>query len=455
MKDGTQIRIRSLGNQGEGVGSHEGCALFVPGALPEELVQIEITEQHKKFGRAKLLSIDTPSPHRVRPICPLFGRCGGCQIMHLAYEQQLVYKRQKVVEALRRIGKIEGAEALTAPCLPSPSPLAYRNKIQLPVRGSGDHLKIGLFARDSHNLIEVDHCFIHADLGELIYRESKRLIKESGIDGYDPALKQGELRHLLIKTSLKKQEALVLLVSHLPVSPLIRNLAKQIVASLPAIKGVVYNYNPFHDNVILGSHYELLAGQGEIEEELKGLRFRVSPASFFQVNPAQAEQLYEKASAWAELHEADLLVDAYCGVGTLALCLADKAKRVVGIECVPQAITDAKENARINGISHANFLCGDAEKLLGRFKDVDILLLNPPRKGCSAKVLEESIQAKPKKILYISCDPATLARDLQILSLNGYKIEAVQPFDMFPQTAHVETLVLCTIPKYHDSKGSV
>ena len=420
------LQIHGLGSGGEGVGYHEGYTVFVDGALPGEEVEVELTEGRKRYGFARLLSVVKSSPDRVKPPCKLFGKCGGCQIMHLSYPKQLEIKRQKIQDAFTRIGHLPPCEVL--PCLPSPMPLAYRNKIQLPVQGA----RLGLYAKGSHDLVEVDTCKVHCDLGEGVYQIIKNLIRTAHIP---------LLRHALIKSAVHTNEVLVVLITSEKPSPPLRLLAEQILAKAPQVKGVVHNLHAGKENVILGSAYHVLAGNGAIQERLCNLTFQISPASFFQVNPLQAENLYNKAVEMADVQPNDTVLDAYCGVGTLSLIFAKKAGKVIGVECVAEAIEDAKKNAAHNQISNASFVCANAENF--SMPHADIFLLNPPRKGCEPSFLEGVKRLKPKTIIYISCDPATLARDLALLS--GYTIVSAQPFDMFPQTAHVECIVKLTI----------
>lgn len=435
-----QLSIKSLGHHGEGVGHYDGFAIFIDGALPGELVEAKVTSCQKRYAKGKLLNVLSASPDRTPPPCPLFERCGGCQIMHLSYQKQLETKRQRVIDAFERIGQFKGIAV--EPCIASPSPLAYRNKIQMPVRNTPNgEVIFGLYAKGSHNLVEVDYCEIHCPLGEKIFQAAASIIKKSSLRAYDPASRQGELRHLLIKSAQQTQEGLVILVTHGPKTADLVAIGEKLIQSCPEVKGVVHNRNERGDNVILGEDYTLLAGSLSIEEQLCGLTFKISPASFFQVNPMQAENMYEQAIAFAGLTGTETVLDAYCGVGTLALIFAKKAKKVIGIDCVGAAIEDAMENGKLNGIDNAEFLCGDVKRKVKDLADIDLVLLNPPRQGCEAEVLQQVHAVNPQVIIYISCDPATLARDLSILMPLGYTVETVQPFDMFPQTAHVETVV--------------
>lgn len=435
------VQIRSLNAEGEGVGQGpDGLTLFVNGALPGETVEVEIFEQHKRFGRARLLHIQARSTERVQPPCPWFGECGGCQVMHASSSLQLRYKRQKVVDALSRIGHLKDADQLVADCLPSPLVFGYRNKIQLPVRGKAGALQIGLFAAGSHRLVEIERCLIHDKMGQEILDKIQPLLQASGLSGYDPEQRRGDLRHILLKTGFRTEEALVVLVSRIPKNPLWEQLGKEILSIDPRLRGVVLNYHPAVSNTILGNEYTVLAGSSFFEERLGSLRFRISSASFFQVNPLQAEKLFTYALQWAKMVSSHLLIDAYCGVGTLALFLAEAAEQVLGLEPVEDAICNARENAALNDIHNAVFLNSRAEERVDLLKTADLLLLNPPRRGCAPVVLEAALAGQPKSILYISCNPATLARDLSLLQ--NYRVVEVQPFDLFPQTAHVETACL-------------
>ena len=415
------LLVQRIGTYGEGVGSLNGFTFFVEGALPGEQVRAVVTEVRKNYGRARVVEFVLKSPHRVEPRCPVFGRCGGCQIMHLAYPQQLETKRQRVIDALERIGKMK---VDVMPCIASPSPFSYRNKIQLPYQNG----QLGLYAFNSHDLIEIEKCYIHCPLGERVFEAVKKVLKKRGAPG---------VRHVLIKTAVCTNQVLVILVTGSGVN--ISEIAHEIKTSMDEIKGVVQNINDEPGNVILGRRYETVAGDGFIFDTICNLTFKVSPASFFQVNPMQAENLYQKALEVCQLTGTETVLDAYCGVGGLSLLMAQKAKNVIGVEVVAEAILDAEENCRSNGIKNARFTCSLAEDFIETLSGIDIAVINPQRKGCETSFLQKLAALKPKKIVYISCDPATLARDLQLLK--DYRAQTVQPFDMFPQTVHVETVV--------------
>ncbi len=453
------ISIHSFGESGEGVGDHEGYRIYVDGVLPGEIATVRLSSCHKTYAHATLLDIQSPSKYRVQPVCKHFGVCGGCQIMHLDYSQQLLLKQSKVVHALQ---KWENVKSLSvSSCIKSPKELNYRNKTQLPARqGIGERgleeVRLGLYARSSHDLVEIERCFIHSDLGEQVYKEVRKVIKDSHLTAYDAQsgqeklcqeqlchaqLYRGYLRHVLIKSSESFSEALVILVTTCQESESLISLGHRIMQSSPYIKGVVHNMNRTDGNVVLGDKYEILAGTGHIHQRLGDLTFTLSPASFFQVNSGQAECLYTKAIEFAGLCGDETVLDAYCGVGTISLFFAKHVQRIIGVECIPQAIENARENAKLNGILNAEFICAHAEDYVSNLNSIDVVILNPPRKGCERRFLDGIRRLNPSRIVYISCNPVSLARDLSYLVDLGYNVQAIQPYDMFPQTAHVECVV--------------
>lgn len=451
--DQLKLTIQRLGIHGEGIANLDGYTLFIEGALPGEVVLANLTEQKKTYGRGEIVDVISPSPDRSIPPCPLFGECGGCQLMHLSYSQQLVMKRQRVVDALERIGKLTGIEV--EECLPSPQQLEYRNKIQLPVLPGRTGPRLGLYAKKSHDLVDVKQCLIHCSLGEDVYQQIRECVTKSSVIPYDPVTGKGELRHILIKTAVHTGQVLVIFVTTAKASAELMEVAKIVMSRCPSVKGVIQNINRASGNVILGSNFLPLLGEDFVIDRLCGIEFKVSPASFFQVNPQQAENLYKTAIDFALLDGTQTVLDAYCGVGTLSLILSKKAKRVIGVECVPEAIKDAIWNAKHNNIFNAEFHCAPAETFIQNIKEsVDVILLNPPRKGCESSFLQGIQKLKPKVVVYVSCDPATLARDLSLLEGMGYRTQRVQPMDMFPQTAHVETVVQLIKTTIASTRGS-
>ncbi len=435
-----EIQIESLGSSGEGVGHHEGKVVFVPGAIPSDRVQAQITINKKNYAQAALKVILSPSADRITPPCSVAFECGGCPLMIASYPFQKSYKRQKVIDAVTRLGKLKNIEVQE--CVESPELLHYRNKIQLPVRGQAGSLEVGLFAHRSHRLIPIQTCWIHRHEGQKVLQTLIELLNAARIEAYDPSTHQGHLRHILVRTSCHDDTALVVLVTYGKPLPQLFAVAKALVSAMPSVQGVVANINQRHDNVILGSGEVLLAGQDHIFEKLNSYLFKVSARSFFQVNPLQAENLYRHVMAQLPLTPSKTLLDLYCGVGTLSLIASPHFKEVIGVEVVERAVIDAQENAKRNDVGHARFLCGDVAKLIQDLPQADVVFLNPPRQGCAAEVLHSLLQKRPLCLIYISCDPATLARDLAILVEGGYAIAKVTPFDMFPQTSHVETVVV-------------
>lgn len=441
-----ELEIHSLGSTGEGVGYFEGFTIFVEGALPSERILASIFLLKKNYGKASLEKILKPSINRVKPICPLFGKCGGCQIMHLSYSSQLEAKEKKVLNALQRIGHLNNIEVL--PCKPSIE-ISYRNKIQVPVVEINGALTLGFYEKNSHSIVPVENCFIHCNIGEKVFNHLSTLLKNSSILPYNSDTGMGELRHLIIKTAVNKGDVLVTFVTTGKSPDKFKKISEILGKLCPEVKSIFINVNKSKSNTITGDEWISIYGKTHIIETLLDLNFQISPASFFQVNPYQAQYLYEKVLEYGEITPTSKVLDAYCGVGTLALLASKKAAKVIGIESVPEAIQNAKENASMNGIENAEFYCGLSENLIKNFNDFDIAIINPPRKGCEISMLEALCQIKPKIIVYVSCDPATLARDLSFLHSHKYSIEKVQPFDMFPQTMHVETVVKL---KYGDPK---
>lgn len=424
----TTVNVTSLCSEGEGVGKIDKLAVFIEGALPDEIVTAKISEVKSRYAKGQLVSIDITSSSRVSPLCPLFDRCGGCQIMHLDYDKQLEAKRERVAETLKRVGRLDGIEVL--PCAPSLRQFGYRNKITLSIQKKNGQLKIGFCERGSHDIVDVAHCDIQDPIARESLSKVRQLLKQSKING-------NELKQIVIKSSIKEQKILLVFVITSHDDRKLKELADDLLLECPSIKGVVGHH--FQTN-----KYVTLAGIPFIEETIMGLTFKISAASFFQVNTMQIENLYQTALDFAEIDDSKIILDTYCGIGTLSLIASKNAKKVYGIECVPQTIIDAKENAIINRVNNCHFKCGKTEDLIANYRDIDIVILNPPRQGCNETVFNSLDEIRPHRIVYVSCDPATLARDLALLQKMGYTIEKVRPVDMFPQTMHVETVVKLT-----------
>jgi 23S rRNA (uracil1939-C5)-methyltransferase len=437
-----QVQIHGLGHSGEGVGRYEGLTIFVPGGVPGDTLTVRILEAKKNYATAQIRSIDEPSPDRVVPPCPVVGECGGCQIQHIAYPAQLRLKEQQVRDAVERIGKLQGVTV--HPTLGMGAPWGYRNKAQFPVGQASGKIIAGFFAPGSHRIIDIEHCEIQHPLGNEIMRVTKELAAKYGVPIYDERRHQGVLRHVLARVGRGTGETMAVLVTNGPEFPSGKKIAQELLERIPSLVSVVQNINPEQTNVVLGRKSRVLAGRDHILDTISDLTFAISPVSFFQVNPEQTEVLYGKALAYAGLTGAETVLDLYCGIGTISLFLARQAKSVIGIEIVPPAIEDAKANAERNGITNARFICGDATvempKLAAAGVKADVIVVDPPRKGCDEPVLEAIAQMAPERVVYVSCNPASLGRDLAKLAELGYRTIEVQPVDMFPHTAHVESV---------------
>lgn len=440
-----ELEIHGLGHSGEGVGRLQNLAIFVPGALAGERIRARLTQVKKSFARAELVEIVHKAPTRVESSCQFAKSCGGCQLQHLNYQHQLEQKRLLVQNALTRLGKLENV--LVLPTLGMQNPWHYRNKIHLQVQQVGSRTKLGYYKEGSYQLAaalgEQNCLLVDHDINEVVGTLEK-LINDQCISAFDWQKKTGLLRHIMLRRGFKTGEIMVVLVTSSQAWPKAKHFADELVKAHPKVVSVIQNINTNPGHLVLGSKNHLLAGKETILDVLNDLTFKISAASFYQVNPVQTEVLYNKALEFAELKGDEQVVDAYCGIGTIANFLARHAREVIGLEIIPAAVENAKENAALNKIANAKFMAGAVEKLLPQMITLglkpDIVILDPPRKGCEREVLDAIAQAKVPRVVYVSCDPATLARDLGVMDRLGYKIIAAQPVDMFPWTSHVETV---------------
>lgn len=432
------IKIHGLGSSGEGVGKLDGLTVFIEGALPDEEVLAEIETVKKNYAVARLVEVVKPSVERVEPFCPLYKDCGGCQLQHLSYAAQLKWKRQQVVDAIERIGKLEGVAVFDT--LGMNNPLRYRNKMQFPV---GKGLSIGCYTRGSHRIIDTQSCLIQNEGNDKILAAVRNVAKKFNLPPYDEDTHKGFLRHVMGRVGING-ELMIVLVTATSKFPNDKAFVRALIKELPEVTSIQQNVQTYHNNVILGRDTRILYGKPTIHDKIGKLMFNISARSFFQVNTAQAEVLYKTARDFAELNGHETIIDAYCGTGTISLFMARKARHVIGVEVVSSAIADAKKNARENNIRNAEFIVGDVVKVLPKlFSDgvfANVVIVDPPRAGCDKKVLETFAAMQPDKIIYVSCNPATLARDLKILDEFGYKTKKIQPVDMFPFTSHVESV---------------
>ncbi|MBE6011657.1 MAG: 23S rRNA (uracil(1939)-C(5))-methyltransferase RlmD [Lachnospiraceae bacterium] len=446
--DETEILISDIGTKGEGIGKINDFVFFVDGALPGDICLIKILKVNKSYGYGKIIEIRKPSPDRVLSPCPVSDKCGGCSLMHLNYEAQLKLKQKKVKDSLERIGGFKNIEV--SPVVPMENLRGYRNKAQVPVRNVKGNLEVGFFAKNSHNLIPVTDCYIQTETSSSILEKIKEYAVLNAIPAYDEENHSGILRHVLIKTGFKTGEIMVVLAINLKEGKPLKN-QDSLIDSLKVVEGmksIVLNYNSKKNNTILGISSKTLWGSDYISDYLGEMKFKISPLSFYQVNPVQTEKMYKKALEFADIKETDTVIDAYCGIGSISLFLAQKAKKVIGIEIVEDAVKDAEFNAQVNNIKNAEFIAGKSEEviydLINKEIKADVLVVDPPRKGCDERFLSAVADFMPEKIVYVSCNPDTLARDLKFLGEKGYNIKEVQPFDMFGFSYHVETVIMMT-----------
>ena len=437
------VDISGNGSEGEGVAKVQDFTIFISGAIKGEKCKIKVVKVNKNYGFGKLLEVIEPSPYRKEPICNIYNQCGGCQMQHLSYEGQLEFKRQKVQDIMQRIGKID---VEVEPVIGMKEPYRYRNKVQLPVGRENTEVNIGFYAQRSHRIINIDNCHIQEEIGDKVVQLTRDWIKKYNIETYNEESHKGIIRHIMIRKAFKTGEVMIVIVTREEELPYKNEFTDIMIKNVPGLVSIMQNVNKDKTNVVLGLKNKVLWGKDTIVDYIGKYKFNISPLSFFQVNPVQTEILYEKALEYADLKGEEIVFDAYCGTGTISLFLSEKAKKVYGVEIIPEAIENAKINATENGVNNAEFIVGKSEEVIPDLIDkgiiADVVVVDPPRKGCEKVLLEAIAKTGVKRIVYVSCDPATLARDLGILDEIGYKTIKVQPVDMFPQTAHVETVVL-------------
>ena len=456
------VEITDIGVSGEGIGHVDGYTLFIKDAVIGDVVEAKVMKAKKNYGYARLMKVITPSEYRVEPKCAFARRCGGCQIQEMSYDRQLVFKDQKIRGNLERIGGFtkEQIEAVMQPVVGMEHPFSYRNKAQFPFGTDKEGNPItGFYAGRTHDIIANTDCALGVDQNREILEIILQYMRENKIKSYDEKTGKGLIRHALIRYGFKTKEIMVCLVVNGKKLPKAERLIEKLI-QIEGMTSITISPNTRRDNVIMGDSYEILWGQGYITDYIGNVKYQISPLSFYQVNPVQTEKLYGLALEYADLKGDETVWDLYCGIGTISLFLAQKAKQVYGVEIVPQAIDDAKENAKINAIDNAEFFVGKAEEVLpeyyaeyerehnGETAHADVIVVDPPRKGCDETLLETIVKMQPEKVVYVSCDSATLARDLKYLCANGYEIKMCRGVDQFPQSVHVETVVLL-------SKGEV
>lgn len=452
------VKIEDMGHDGEGIGKCEGYTLFVKDTVIGDLAEVKVIKAKKNYGYARLMRLIEPSPHRVAPICPVARPCGGCQLQMLDYAEQLRFKEKKIAQNLQRIGGM--TEIPMEPIVGMESPFRYRNKAQFPIgQDKNGKLITGFYAGRTHQIMENRNCYLGVEQNEEILNRILAWMEENGVSAYQEETGKGLVRHVLIRFGFTTKEIMVCLVVNGKKLP----AEKKLIQSLTELEGmtsITLSVNRERTNVIMGKEIRCLWGQEFITDYIGTVKYQISPLSFYQVNPVQTEKLYSLALEYAGLTGEETVWDLYCGIGTISLFLAQKAKKVYGVEIVPEAIADAKNNAKINGIENAEFFVGKSEEVLpeyyekyakkhpGEHAHADVIVVDPPRKGCEENLLRTMADMQPDRIVYVSCDSATLARDLKILQELGYEVRKVRGVDQFPMTCHVETVVLL-------SKGEV
>ncbi|MGM0752156.1 MAG: 23S rRNA (uracil(1939)-C(5))-methyltransferase RlmD [Bacillota bacterium] len=434
--------FEDLTHDGNGVTKVDGYPLFVPNALPGEKGKVKVVKTSKGYGFGRLTERTQESPFRQEPPCPIYKECGGCQIQHMTYEGQLRAKEKNVRDVMQRIGKLHDVHVHQV--LGMEEPWRYRNKAQVPVGEKAGRFVAGFYQKRSHEIIDMDKCIIQYEKNDEVIQHVKDICEKLEVRPYDEKNHKGTLRHIMTRTAYTTGEVMVVLVTRTPELPHKNAIIEALVENIKGLKSVVHNVNHKKTNVIMGDTTRVLWGEEVIYDYIGDVKFAISARSFYQVNPEQTKVLYDKALEYADLQGEETVIDAYCGIGTISLFLAQKAKKVYGVEIVPQAIEDAKKNAELNEMTNVEFKAGPAEVVIPDwYKEgirADVLVVDPPRKGCDEALLNTILAMKPKRVVYVSCNPGTLARDLRILEDGGYKTKEVQPVDMFPQTMHCEAV---------------
>lgn len=438
------VRITDFGTDGEGICKIDGYTVFVPSAVKGDLCEILIVKEKKSYGYGKLLEVIEPSPFRQEPRCPVFGKCGGCTMQSVTYEKQLEYKENKVAEALKRIGGFSDVKINSV--TGSQSAYRYRNKAQYPLAQTPDGVRSGFYAPHSHRVVPTADCPLQDERSNALANAVTAWANENNIPAYNEETGRGILRRICLRCGEK--EAVLVIVA----SKKLKNtdlLTEKITSEFPFVCGIVVNYNNERTNTIYADNDEVIFGVPYIYDFIGDIKYKIHYRSFYQVNPYTTKLLYEKALELADCKHTQTVFDLYCGTGTISLFLAKSAKRVIGIEIVEDAVVNARENAQLNGIDNAEFFCGEAEKvapeLIEKGYSADTVVLDPPRKGCGEELIHAVGKMRPARIVYVSCDCATMARDAKKFTEYGYELKEVHVFDQFPQTSHVESAALLTL----------
>jgi len=475
-----ELTIEDMGNEGEGIGRIDGMAVFVKDAVVGDVARIKIIKAKKNYAYGRLMELVSSSAYRVDPICPHARRCGGCSIMQMDYAKQLAWKQDKVMNCLKRIGGVTNVEDLMEPIIGMETldgakctskadknggyfpATRYRNKAQFPVRRDKDgNIAIGFYAGRTHSVIDTDVCYLQDIVNDEIIKRFRGFLEKYQVEPYDEEQHTGLVRHILTRVGRKTGEVMICviingteLVGYVPkkepnLKDKYMNVEQELVKcmeDIPGITSISVNVNREKTNRILGDKCRTIWGSDTITDYIGNVKYQINPLSFYQVNPEQTEKLYGKALEYADLHGDETVWDLYCGIGTISLFLAQKAKKVMGVEIIPEAIDDARKNAKMNGFDNVEFFVGKAEEVLPEQYDkygvyADVIVVDPPRKGCDEVAISTMVKMQPKKIVYVSCDPATLARDVKMLVAAGYEVKKVCAVDQFGHTGHVECVI--------------
>ncbi|WP_102273082.1 23S rRNA (uracil(1939)-C(5))-methyltransferase RlmD [Cytobacillus massiliigabonensis] len=445
LKQTFPLTIKRLGINGEGVGYFKKQVVFVPGALPGEEVVVEATKVHPKFSEAKIKKIRKQSEFRIKPPCPIYEECGGCQLQHLRYDQQLKEKRDIVIQALERHTKLDPSKLEIKETIGMEDPWSYRNKSQFQVGFRDGKVLAGLYGMNSHRLINIEQCAVQHPQTNKATKTVKRILQDLKVPIYNEKSKKGLVRTIVARVGIQTGELQIVLITTKKELPKKELIIQEIKKRLPEVKSIIQNINGQKTSLIFGDETVNLEGSDFIQETLGDLQFELSARTFFQLNPEQTVKLYNEVKKAAALTGTEKVADAYCGVGTIGLWVADGAAEIRGMDIIPESIEDAKKNAARHGINHAKYVTGKAEVLLPKWVKEgwkpDVIIVDPPRTGLDEQLLKTILRVKPKKVVYVSCNPSTLAKDINVLN-SSYKVKMIQPVDMFPQTAHCEAVTL-------------
>lgn len=440
-----ELTFEDITHDGNGVGKINGYPIFVTNVLPGEKAKVKVIKVKKNFAVGRRLELIEASPDRVEPPCNVFYKCGGCQLQHMSYDMQLKMKQNQVKSALAKFAHI--TDTPVEPTLGMEDPWRYRNKVQIPVGEKDSKLITGFYRPRSHDIIdEMERCIVTSEVNDDLVDIVREIANELGIPAYNEETHRGVLRHIMVRSGENTGQTMLVIITRTNKIPKQDEFIQRILEKQPNITSIMHNVNPDRTNVILGKKIKCLWGEAYIYDTIGDVKFAISALSFYQINPKQTKVLYDKALEYANLTGGETVIDAYCGIGSISLFLAQKAKKVYGVEIVPQAIQDAKKNAKLNDMDNTEFIVGQAEEVMPAWKEnglkPDVIVVDPPRKGCDEALLHAMVEMNPKRIVYVSCNPSTFARDLVILTEGGYKLNKVQPVDMFPQTSHVECVAL-------------